>query len=134
MIFSIPFKVINVANKLQLSISDGTIAGQRIKRESQNEYTKDGSGNDLITTHPEHDFLIKSNSNYFLLSGSMKIRFEWDETSVFQDEHVDTYLDLLRSKPAGLINPDKLVTGPGFIENEISQDFRLPTWGTSPRV
>ena len=81
MIFSIPFKVINVANKLQLSISESTKAGQRIKRESQNEYTKDGSGNDLITTHPEHDFLIESNSNYFLLSGSMKIRFEWDETS-----------------------------------------------------
>ena len=131
MIFSIPFKVINVANKLQLSISESTKAGQRIKRESQNEYTKDGSGNDLITTHPEHDFLIESNSNYFLLSGSMKIRFEWDETSVFQDEHVDTYLDLLKSRPAGLINPDKLVTGPGFIENEISQDFRLPTWGAS---
>tara|TARA_R110002012_G_scaffold5456_5_gene24841 strand:+ start:1670 stop:2383 length:714 start_codon:yes stop_codon:yes gene_type:complete len=131
MIFNVPFNVINVANKLQVSLSDKTKAGQRMKRENVDEYSRDGNGNILIEPHPEHDFLIKSNTNHFLLSGSIKVRFEWDEDSIFQDEHVETYLDYLRSKPVGLINPDKLVTGPGFVENQITQDFRLPTWGTS---
>jgi len=131
MIFNVPFKVINVANKLQISISDGTKFGQRMKREGLNEFVQDTSGNYLTHTHPEHDFLIKSNTNYFLLTGSLQIRYEWDADSVFQDEHVDIYLDYLKTKPTGLINVDKLTRGSGFLQNEITQDFRLPTWGTS---
>ena len=131
MIFSVPFKVINVANKLQISISDGTKTGQRMKREGLNEFVQDPSGNYLTHKHPEHDFLIKSNTNYFLFNGSLRIRYEWDADSVFQDEHVDTYLDLLKSKPAGLINPDKLTRGPGFVQNEVKSEFRSGTWGTS---
>lgn len=137
MIFNVHFKVINISNKLQISVSDNTKAGQRMKRENINEYSRDGYGNVLIEPHPEHNFLIKCNTNQFLLSGSIKVRFEWDENSVFQDEHLDTYLDHLRSKKQGALlndgDTEKLVKGPGFVENQIThgQDYTMSTWGVS---
>ena len=45
MILNIPFKLLNVENKVQLSISEGTKATQRIVRESAAEHLKDSNGN-----------------------------------------------------------------------------------------
>ena len=59
MIFDICFKIIeNVNNDIQLSVAQDCIPGQRIITESLQEKPKDRSGNDLFSTHPEHDWLI----------------------------------------------------------------------------
>lgn len=129
MIFNVPFDVINVSNKLQISISQSTVVNQRIKRESVNEFTKDSSGNFLLTYHPTHNFLIKSNTNYFLLEGSIKIRYEWDETSVFQNEHIDVFKTLLDQHHAGLADlPELPTSGDGFLEATTVQKYRTDSW------
>ena len=40
MIFGFGFNVLNVGNKLQVSISENVKAGDRIKRENEKEYTQ----------------------------------------------------------------------------------------------
>ena len=95
MIFGLGFSVVNIDNKIQISISEKTEVGQRIKREGEAEYTKDATGTQMIVPHPDHDFLIKSNTNYFILGGGIKVRYEWNDTSKFQDEHNEIYMNLL---------------------------------------
>ena len=133
MIFNVPFKVINVANKLQISISEGTTVGQRIKRESRNEYTKDGAGNYLITPHPKHDFLIKSNSNYFLLNGKIKIRYEWIDGDKFKNEHKGIFKNLLETQYEDQNQEMKAdyEHGDNYMENTVSQTYRSPVWSNS---
>jgi len=93
MIFGIDFNVINVENDLQISISKNTKIGQRIVRESRAEYSQDGSGNSLIEKHPTHNCLIKSPNNYFLLEGSLKVKYEWFDGDDFSNSDIDTYKD-----------------------------------------
>lgn len=129
MIFGVKFNVLNVSNKIQISISQDTKSKQRIKRESVDEYTKDINGDFLLTYHPDHNFLIKSNTNYFLLEGSIKIRYEWDETSVFQNEHIDVFKGLLDQHHAGLSNlPELPTSGDGFLEATTVQKYRTDSW------
>jgi|TARA_B100001094_G_scaffold64227_1_gene60237 hypothetical protein len=129
MIFNVPFDVRNIDNQIQISISQNTKAKQRIKREGVNEYTKDAEGNFLLTHHPDHNFLVKSNTNYFLLEGSLKIRYEWDETSVFQNEHLDIFKELLNQHNAGLTNlPEIPTSGDGFLEATTVQEYRSDAW------
>jgi len=93
MIFGIDFNVINVENDLQISISKNTKIGQRIVRESRAEYSQDGSGNSLIEKHPTHNCLIKTPNNYFLLEGSLKVKYEWFDGDDFSNSDIDTYKD-----------------------------------------
>ena len=93
MIFDICFKIIeNVNNDIQLSVAQDCIPGQRIITESLQEKPKDRSGNDLFSTHPEHDWLINSSDNYYPVQGTLKVWFRWKEGDPFQAEHVDDWL------------------------------------------
>tara|TARA_B100000212_G_scaffold189785_1_gene143081 strand:- start:125 stop:829 length:705 start_codon:yes stop_codon:yes gene_type:complete len=136
MIFGIGFNVVNIDNKIQISISKDTQAGQRIKREGEAEYTKDATGTQMIVPHPEYDFIIKSNTNYFLLGGGIKVRYEWDETSKFQDEHKQIYLDLLKESQKEFAMPitveENVKHGPGFIEDTTVHSNRAKKWLPSP--
>ena len=91
MIFSIGFDVINIEDNLQISISTNTKEGDKIVRESRAEYSQDGSGNSLIEKHPTHNCLIKTPNNYFLLEGSLKVKYEWFDGDDFSDSDVATY-------------------------------------------
>lgn len=133
MIFSFGFSVLNVADKLQVSISENIKVGDRIKRESEQEYTKNSRGEDGIFLHPKHDFIIKSNTNYFLLGGAVKIRYEWDETSRFQNEHVQTHLEVLKeSQKEFSIELEPVKHGPGFLEGSTVHSNRAKKWLPSP--
>jgi hypothetical protein len=93
MIFSIGFDVINIEDNLQISISTNTKEGDKIVRESRAEYSQDGSGNSLIEKHPTHNCLIKTPNNYFLLEGSLKVKYEWFDGDDFSNSDIDTYKD-----------------------------------------
>ena len=117
MIFGFGFDVTNVENKLQIAISKNIKVGNRIKRE-KDEFQ---SHLDLIF-HPTHDFIINSNTNYFILGGGIKIRYEWDDTSKFKDEHKETYMNLLKESQADLsiaFDESKYKHGEGFMEHEV---------------
>lgn len=133
MIFNMSFNVINVANKLQISISKDSTAGQRVKREARTEHTKDAAGNYLLTPHPEHDFLLASNTNYFLLSGRLKIRYEWIDGDKFQNEHKETFKSLLKEQHKNYLQgmEDNYKHGDGYMENTLNQAYRCPTWTKS---
>ena len=68
---------INLDNKLQLSLTKDALAGQRLKRMSVDERAKDRSGNIVSEVHPDYPFLIKLDIQYFILEGSVKVRYEW---------------------------------------------------------
>ena len=54
MIFNIPFSMItNVNNDIQISISLGTKTGQKVRRDSYDEFSTDSNGNQLFTQHPD---------------------------------------------------------------------------------
>ena len=130
MIFNITFNVLNIANKLQISISHNTKVGELCRRESVNEYTKDGSGNYLITPHTDHDFLIKNNNNYFVLSGKVKIRYEWADGDKFKNEHKDTFKSFLEAGYSEQHQDMKTnyKHGDGYMENTVDQAYRSPNW------
>ena len=136
MIFGFGFNVLNVGNKLQVSISENVKAGDRIKRENEKEYTQNIRGEYGLIFHPTHDFIIKSNTNYFLLGGGIKVRYEWDETSKFQDEHKQIYLDLLKESQKEFATPitieENVKHGPGFIEDTTVHSNRAKKWLPSP--
>ena len=135
MIFGLGFSVVNIDNKIQISISEDTEVGQRIKREGEAEYTKDATGTQMIVPHPDYNFLIKNNVNYFLLGGHIKIRYEWDKTSKFQNEHKETYMSLLTQQQEGLSIPFDNINynhGDGFMEHEVKHANRSKTWLPSP--
>lgn len=135
MIFGLGFNVVNIDNKIQISISKDTEVGQRIKREGEAEYTKDATGTQIIVPHPDHDFLIKSNTNYFILGGGIKVRYEWNDTSKFQDEHKEIYMNLLKESQADLsiaFDDDKYNHGEGFMEHEVFHANRSKKWLASP--
>lgn len=134
MIFSIGFDVINVANRLQISISKNTKVGERIKRESLNELTKDGEGNFIIDHHPLHSALLKSNNNYFLMYGKVKVTHTWDEDSVFQDEHKEVFKSVLAEENADIVSNIDHSTykhGEGWMSQEFEQMYRCDKWRPS---
>jgi len=133
MIFGVGFDVINIANRLQISISQNTKVGQRIKRENTNEFIKDASGTPIIKTHPDHNFLIELNTNYCLFNGHIKMRYTWDENSVFQDEHKDIYRNVLAENHKSLaatFDENDYVHGEGFMEHQNKHQYRYVDWHT----
>ena len=129
MIFSWPFKVCNVANKLQISIGTAT-KGARIRRDSKLELIQDGAGNYMITPHDTYAFLMKSNSNYFCLGGTIKARYEWKTGDNFKQEHSDIYKELMTEHNKAGNLEDNWKTGPGFIENTVTKTYFGNTWRT----
>ncbi len=135
MIFNIGFDVINVANRLQISISKNTKKRQRIKRESLDELTQDGRGNFIIDHHPLHSALLKSNNNYFLMYGKVKVTYTWDEDSVFQDEHKEVFKSVLAEESADIVSKIDESTykhGEGWMSQEFEQIYRCDKW--CPRI
>ena len=100
MIFSVPFKVINLANKLQISISENTTTGQRIVRESVAEHTKDGEGNHFHSEVEGKPYLINTSNNYFLLEGIIKVTYRWKEGDKFNLSHRDEFESIVNSASA----------------------------------
>jgi len=135
MIFNIGFDVINVANRLQISISKKTKVRQRIKRESLNELLQDGAGNYIIDHHPLHSALLKSNNNYFVMYGKIKVRHTWDEESPFQNEHKEIFRTVLHEEiNADIIDNIDTSTykhGDGWMEQEFEQIYRCDKWRPS---
>tara|TARA_X000001036_G_C20684518_1_gene807090 strand:+ start:1509 stop:2210 length:702 start_codon:yes stop_codon:yes gene_type:complete len=135
MIFGFGFSVLNVGNKIQISISENTKAGDRIKRESEQEYVQNIHGDFGLSFHPTHDFIINSNTNYFILGGGIRIRYGWEEASKFQDEHKEIYMNLLKESQEGLSIPfddAKYIHGPGYIEHQVFHANRAKKWLPSP--
>jgi|TARA_B100001093_G_C26816191_1_gene1009799 hypothetical protein len=130
MIFTWPFKVYNVADKLQISIGTAS-KGAQIRRDSRAELTQDGDGNYMITPHDTHAFLMKSNSNYFCLEGTMKVRYEWQDGDIFKQEHSDIYKELMIEHNKETNIEDNWNEGPGFIENTATKSYLGNTWRTS---
>jgi len=135
MIFNIAFDVVNVANRLQISISKETKVGQRIKRENLNELTQDGRGNFIIDHHPLHSALLKSNNNYFVMYGKVKVTHTWDEDSPFQDEHKEIFRNVLHQEiNADIIDNIDTSTykhGEGWMSQEFEQIYRCDKWRPS---
>ena len=116
MIFSILFDVYNLDDKIQVSISKQTMVGDRIVREAGEGRTTDIAGNALHTPHPTHDFLVKTDNNYFLLDGSVKVRYEWVDGDKFTDEHKETYRSVVVNSDEHARANTTFNDGVGFME------------------
>ena len=99
MIFNIPFSMItNVNNDIQISISLGTEPGQRVRRDSYDEFSTDSKGRQLFTQHPDKPHLITNPINYVLMQGKTGIRYSWnDGDTTFNKSHIQDYIDFMES-------------------------------------
>ena len=98
MIWTIRFNAIkNIENKIQIAIAQDTKVGEKIVSETLDEYTKDKNGNDISITHPGKPYLWSNTDNYFLMKGSIKTWFKWEDGDPFQEEHVDDYVAVQES-------------------------------------
>lgn len=134
MIFNIPFKVINLANKLQISISEGTTVGQKIVRESFSEHVKDGQSNYLHSEVDGKPYLIKTSNNYFLLEGKLKVRYEWEDGDKFKKEHLDDFLADVRAKMnhvGDVEYSESEKSGDNYIEAVYAATENTPGWSES---
>ena len=105
MIFNIGFETVkNIENKIQISVSHNTKTGQKIVSESLTEYPKDRQGNDISVVHPDKPYLWKNTDNYFLMKGSIKTWFKWQDGDPFQEEHVDDYLAVQNSLDSDFVS------------------------------
>lgn len=132
MIFSILFDVYNLDDKIQVSISKQTMVGDRIVREAGEGRTTDISGNALHTPHPTHDFLVKTDNNYFLLDGSVKVRYEWVDGDKFTDEHKETYRSVVVNSDEHARANTTFNDGVGFMEGTAVLGTTPCDWKDSP--
>ena len=91
------WKGLNIDNKLQMCVSLDTSVGDRVKRMTADERAKDRAGNVQSEIHPDYPFLVKLDIQYFILEGSVKVRYEWQHGDVFQDEHKVSYRDVVHT-------------------------------------
>ena len=129
MIFGIGFDVINVENKIQLSISIDTKVGQKIALEGD-EKVKDTLGTTLETQHPTHNFLVNTGNNYFLLNGSIKVRYEWKDGDVFTDDNWGTLKAILEQDSD--FNRCTYTSGSGFAEGVTTLGTAASDWKEPP--
>ena len=132
MIFSILFDVYNLDDKIQVSISKQTMVGDRIVREAGEGRTTDIAGNALHTPHPTHDFLVKTDNNYFLLDGSVKVRYEWVDGDRFTDEHKETYRSVVVNSDEHARANTTFNDGVGFMEGTAVLGTTPCDWKDSP--
>ncbi len=124
---------INLDNKLQLSLTKDALAGQRLKRMSVDERAKDRSGNIVSEVHPDYPFLIKLDIQYFILEGSVKVRYEWKEGDVFQNEHKETYRDVVHTNSPEHTRLQSTYThGDGFMQGISEMGTEATGWKDNP--
>ena len=126
MIFSLMFeRVLNVEDKVQISIAKYTKAGQKAVSEAADEYMKDGEGDLIQEDHPERPYLMKSPDNYFVMKGKVKVWFKWQDGDAFQASNVADY------------NSFQNILFPGFetmISEQITSDTVSGTLEVNPTV
>lgn len=133
MITNISWTGINLDNKLQLSLSSNTKAGQRLKRMSADERAQDRAGNVISELHSTHSFLVKLDVQYFVLEGSVKVRYEWKEGDVFKDEHKETYREVvLKDSPEHARMQSTFIEGSGYMEGVSSMGNEETDWKDNP--
>jgi hypothetical protein len=139
MIINIPFKVKNIANKLQLGIANGTKVGNKIARENHEEYVKDGEGNFIHTQVAGKPYLNTTCNNYFLIEGTVRVRYDWVDTDEFNATNIDEFTALavanLQHADGSSSAYDFLDTGLNYIEAEYTAVESNGDWrGSSARV
>jgi hypothetical protein len=141
MIFNVPFRVINIENKLQISISEGGTVGQKIARENHEEYIKDTEGNFIHTQVDGKPYFNTTCNNYFLIEGKIKLRYDWVDADEFNANHVDEFSELvtanLQHADGSSAAYDFLDTGLNYIEadytaTESNGDWRKSGVGIEP--
>ena len=124
---------INLDNKLHLFLTKDTLTGQRLKRMSTTERAVDRAGNTVSEVHPSYPFLIKLDVQYFILEGSVKVRYEWKEGDVFQDEHKETYRDVVHTNSPEHSRLQSTYThGSGYMEGISSMGTEATDWKDNP--
>ena len=132
MIFNIPFKVINIDNKIQMSISEGATIGQKIARESFLEHAKDIDGNPIHTQVEGKPYLITSSNNYFLIEGKIRVTYTWEEGDEFDLTHLNEFEDIINEVAAA---PDSLTRTTNSIAGDYLCTEMSGGWGVSaPRI
>lgn len=124
---------INLDNKLHLFLTKDALTGQRLKRMSSTERAVDRAGNIVSEVHSDHPFLIKLDVQYFILEGSVKVKYEWKEGDVFQDEHKETYREVvLKDSPEHTRMQSTFVEGSGYMEGVSSMGTEATDWKDNP--
>ena len=135
MILSIPFDIKNIANKFQLGVAKDTKVGNKIARENHEEYVKDGEGNFIHTQVAGKPYLNTTCSNYFLIEGKVKLRYDWVDSDEFNSNHVDEFADLvnanLQHADGSSAAYDFLDTGLNYIEAEYTATESNGDWRKS---
>jgi len=135
MILSIPFDIKNIANKFQLGVAKNTKVGNKIARENHEEYVKDGDGNFIHTQVADKPYLNTTSSNYFLIEGKVKLRYDWVDADEFNSNHVDEFSELvtanLQHADSSSAAYDFLDTGLNYIEAEYTATESNGDWRKS---
>jgi len=122
---------INLDNNLQLSITKDTLTGQRIKRMSVEERARDTEGQLINEVHPDYPFLLKLDVQYFVLEGSVKVRYEWKDGDEFQDEHKETYKSVVVANSPEFTQ-STFVEGSGYMQGISSMGTEATDWKDNP--
>jgi hypothetical protein len=98
-----------VSNELQYSIGIAKI-GNEISRTEFNEQPHF----DKLTYHPDNDKLVKRVNNYFILKGTIKNTWTFDEEDQISDEDIEFAKDIVKHDPehseAVITNTDNSIT------------------------
>ncbi len=132
MISNISWTGINLDNKLQISLSTNTLVGQRLKRMAADERVRDREGNTISDVHPTYPFLMKLDVQYFLLEGSVKVRYEWKDGDVFQDEHKTTYNSVVVENSPEFTHMRDYEEGSGYMQGTTSMGTEANDWKDNP--
>lgn len=86
MIFNIDFDVFSLDDNLQISVTKNVRVGQKVMRENRDEHPL------KIEQNPDYPYLIKSTNSYFLIEGSVRVRYMWEDGDVFTKDNVNETL------------------------------------------
>ena len=132
MILTIPFKIKNIDNKIQLSITKDTKIGKKIARENHSEHVKDSNGNPIHTQVEGKPYLITSSNNYFLIEGKVRVTYTWAEGDEFDLTHLNEFEDIINEVAAA---PDSLTRTETSIAGDYTCTEMLGDWSVSaPRI
>lgn len=124
---------INLDNNLHLFLTKDTLIGQRLKRMNSTERAVDRNGNAISEVHPSYPFLIKLDVQYFILEGSVKVRYEWKDGDVFQNEHKEQYSTIvLSNSPEHTRMQSNFTHGDGFMQGMSSMGTEATDWKDNP--
>lgn len=118
MIFNIDFNVFSLDDNLQISVTKNAKTGQKVMRESRDEHPHSADGPLAIEKHPDYPYLIKSTNSYFLIEGSVRIRYVWEDGDVFTKDNVNEAL-AYKSKISPHFDKAKITV----TDNELKIDY-----------